>query len=75
MLQKTKDGKEFYGYGGDFGDFPNDGNFVMDGMLDSDHKPNSGLVEYKKALEPVQVSAKHAHSGIPRGISADFYSL
>lgn len=55
LLTKTKDGKEYYGYGGDFGDVPNDGNFVMDGMLDSDHKPNSGLIEYKKALEPVQL--------------------
>ncbi|KAK5694343.1 hypothetical protein LTR17_024899 [Elasticomyces elasticus] len=54
LLTKTKDGKEYYGYGGDFGDAPNDGNFNMDGVLDSDHKPNSGLVEYKKALEPVQ---------------------
>jgi beta-galactosidase len=55
LLAKTKDGKEYYGYGGDFGDAPNDGNFVMDGVLDSDHKPNSGLIEYKKALEPVQL--------------------
>lgn len=55
LLTKTKDGKEYYGYGGDFGDAPNDGNFVMDGVLNSDHKPNSGLVEYKKALEPVQL--------------------
>ncbi|KAK4894380.1 hypothetical protein LTR49_028404 [Elasticomyces elasticus] len=55
LLTKTKDGKEYYGYGGDFGDAPNDGNFVLDGVLDSDHKPNSGLVEYKKALEPVQL--------------------
>ena len=29
LLTKTKDGKEYYGYGGDFGDAPNDGNFVM----------------------------------------------
>lgn len=55
LLTKTKEGDEYYGYGGDFGDLPNDGNFVMDGMLDSDHSPNSGLVEYKKALEPVQL--------------------
>ncbi|MGG6494760.1 UNVERIFIED_CONTAM: beta-galactosidase subunit alpha, partial [Bacteroidetes bacterium 56_B9] len=53
LLTKTKDGKEFYGYGGDFGDFPNDYNFVMDGVLDSDHEPRSALIEYKKALEPV----------------------
>lgn len=54
LLTKTADGKPFYGYGGDFGDVPNDYNFVMDGVLDSDHTPNSGLIEYKKALEPVQ---------------------
>lgn len=60
LLTKTKDGKEYYGYGGDFGDVPNDGNFVMDGMLDSDHTPNSGLVEYKKALEPVQLVSTFA---------------
>ena len=55
LLTQTKDGTKYYGYGGDFGDAPNDGNFVMDGMLDSDHSPNSGLIEYKKALEPVQL--------------------
>ena len=56
LLTKTADGKdEFYGYGGDFGDVPNDYNFVMDGMLYSDHTPNPGLLEYAKAIEPVQV--------------------
>lgn len=60
LLTKTKDGKEYYGYGGDFGDVPNDYNFVMDGVLNTDHTPSSGLLEYKKALEPVQlVSAKY----------------
>ncbi|KAI1159208.1 beta-galactosidase [Nemania serpens] len=48
-------GEEFYAYGGDFGDVPNDSNFVMDGLLFSDHTPTPGLVEYKKAIEPVKV--------------------
>lgn len=60
LLTKTKDGRDYYGYGGDFGDVPNDYNFVMDGVLNSDHTPSSGLLEYKKALEPVQLlSAKY----------------
>lgn len=42
------------GYGGDFGDEPNDYNFVMDGLCRSDHTPGPGLIEYKKAIEPVQ---------------------
>ncbi|KAI1123032.1 beta-galactosidase [Nemania abortiva] len=56
LLKKDEEtGDEFYGYGGDFGDVPNDGNFVMDGVLFSDHTPNPGLIEYKKAIEPVKV--------------------
>ncbi|KAI0015830.1 beta-galactosidase [Xylariomycetidae sp. FL0641] len=56
LLTKDKvTGDEYYAYGGDFGDEPNDSNFVMDGMLFSDHTPTPGLTEYKKALEPVQV--------------------
>ncbi|KAJ3755230.1 glycosyl hydrolases family 2, TIM barrel domain-containing protein [Lentinula raphanica] len=55
LLTKNKEGKSYYAYGGDFGDEPNDGNFVLDGVLFSDHTPSPGLVEYKKAIEPVQV--------------------
>nr|POE87267.1 beta-galactosidase [Quercus suber] len=55
LITQTENGVPYYGYGGDFGDVPNDYNFVMDGLLQSDHTPNSGLIEYKKALEPVQV--------------------
>ncbi|GAP86854.1 putative glycosyl hydrolase family 2 [Rosellinia necatrix] len=55
LLTEAKDGQKFYGYGGDFGDEPNDGNFVMDGLCDSRHFPGPGLSEYSKAIEPVQV--------------------
>ncbi|KAH6889772.1 glycosyl hydrolases family 2, TIM barrel domain-containing protein [Thelonectria olida] len=48
-----KDADGYYAYGGDFGDFPNDGTFVMDGMVNSKHEPTPGLVEYKKVIQPV----------------------
>jgi beta-galactosidase len=48
-----KDG--FYAYGGDFDDYPNDGTFVMDGLLNSAHKPLPGLLELKRAFEPVKL--------------------
>jgi beta-galactosidase len=54
LRAKTQDGEDYYAYGGDFGDDPNDGNFVMDGLCFSDHTPTPGLIEYKKAIEPVQ---------------------
>lgn len=52
---QNKDGVKYMGYGGDFGEEPNDGCFVMDGLIDSNHNPTPGLVEYKKAIEPVKV--------------------
>ncbi|KAF3761719.1 family 2 glycoside hydrolase [Cryphonectria parasitica EP155] len=54
LRTQTGGGVGFMGYGGDFGDEPNDGCFVMDGLVDSSHNPTPGLVEYKKAIEPVQ---------------------
>lgn len=53
------------GYGGDFNDFPNDANFVMDGMMFSDHKRGPNLIEYAKAIEPIQtVSFKDGIVGV-----------
>ncbi|OJJ46028.1 hypothetical protein ASPZODRAFT_67276 [Penicilliopsis zonata CBS 506.65] len=46
--------KGWYGYGGDFNDHPNDGNFVLDGLLYSDHTPTPGLIELKKAYAPLR---------------------
>ena len=48
-------GRSFYAYGGDFGDQPNDGNFVMDGLCTSEHQPGPGLVELKKVYQPVTI--------------------
>ncbi|EUC32828.1 glycoside hydrolase family 2 protein [Bipolaris zeicola 26-R-13] len=55
LTKDKKTGEEFYAYGGDFGEEVHDATFVMDGLVNSDHKPNAGLVEYKKAIEPVQL--------------------
>lgn len=54
---RTADGKEYFGYGGDFGDEPHDGNFICDGLLFPDRTLSPGLIEYKKVIEPVRVEA------------------
>ncbi|KAL2193687.1 glycoside hydrolase family 2 protein [Corynascus similis CBS 632.67] len=56
LWKEEPDGKSYYAYGGDFGDFPNDGTFVMDGLLHSTHEPTPGLIEFKKVIEPVKVA-------------------
>ncbi|KAJ5679062.1 Glycoside hydrolase family 2 N-terminal [Penicillium macrosclerotiorum] len=55
-LLKRDGDTSYYAYGGDFGDQPNDADFILDGMVFSDHTPTPGLIEYKKAIEPVTVS-------------------
>ena len=46
-----------YTYGGDFGDFPHDGNFCVDGLVYPDRRPHTGLLEYKQAIKPFAISA------------------
>jgi len=55
IRRKTADGKVDYAYGGDYGDVPNNSNFVIDGLIRPDRTPSPGLIEYKKIIEPVRV--------------------
>lgn len=45
-----------YVYGGDFGDFPNDGNFCVDGLVYPDRRPHTGIKEHKAVLKPFAIS-------------------
>ncbi|MFX1480019.1 MAG: glycoside hydrolase family 2 TIM barrel-domain containing protein, partial [Promethearchaeota archaeon] len=55
-LRKTSDdGKEFWGYGGDFGDTQNDGNFCINGIILPDRTPNPALYEVKKVYQNIKV--------------------
>ncbi|MFC4947957.1 glycoside hydrolase family 2 TIM barrel-domain containing protein [Pseudonocardia sp. GCM10023141] len=49
-------GREFFAYGGDFGETIHDGNFVIDGLLFPDRTPSPGLVEFAKISEPVRIT-------------------
>lgn len=64
IRQHTPSGEEWFAYGGDFGDEPNDGNFCIDGLNFPDRIPHTGLIEYKKILEPVKVDAIDMATGI-----------
>ncbi|OGV74766.1 MAG: hypothetical protein A2269_05120 [Lentisphaerae bacterium RIFOXYA12_FULL_60_10] len=63
IRQRTADGREWFAYGGDFGDVPNDGNFCLDGLVSPDRVPHPGLIEYKRILQPVEVKAVDAVAG------------
>ena len=44
---------EFWAYGGDFGDMPNDGNFVINGLLAPDRTPHPHYYEVKHVYQPL----------------------
>ena len=61
LWKKEASGKSYFAYGGDFGDVPNDGAFVMDGLLSSEHQPTPGLTELKKVIQPVRLAVGGAN--------------
>jgi len=56
--------QEFFAYGGDFGDEPNDGNFVADGLVFPDKTPSPGMIEAKKVYAPVRCAAVDLKKGM-----------
>ncbi|MEZ4869530.1 MAG: glycoside hydrolase family 2 TIM barrel-domain containing protein [Caldilineaceae bacterium] len=60
----TAEGVEWFAYGGDFGDQPNDANFCFNGLLGPTAEPHPGLWEYKKILEPVRVQVLDLEAGL-----------
>ncbi len=55
LRRLSNDGKEFWAYGGDFGDEPNDGNFCFNGIILPDRTPNPSLHEVKKVYQSIKV--------------------
>ncbi|MCR4965764.1 MAG: beta-galactosidase [Bacteroidales bacterium] len=58
LLTKDDQGREFYAYGGDFGEnMPSDGNFCINGLVDPDRKPHPQLAEVRKVYQPIKIEA------------------
>ncbi len=56
IRKKDASGKEFWAYGGDFGDKPNDGTFCINGLVAPDRVPHPPLWEVKKVYQDIKVS-------------------
>ncbi len=48
-----------YLYGGDFGDYPNNLNFCMDGLIYSDQKVGNGLRQYGQIISPLAIKCEN----------------
>ena len=58
-----KSGQQFMAFGGDFGDYPNDGQFVMNGIIFANMKPKPQYYEVKKVYQNIQVDAVDLSKG------------
>ncbi len=56
-------GEKYFGYGGDFGDDPNDENFVINGLIQPDRRPNPHYWEVKKVYQYVDANLLDASTG------------
>ena len=63
-LKINRDGKEFYAYGGDFGESLSDENFVIDGLVFPDRTPQPALFEFKKLMQPISAVPLDLRSGL-----------
>jgi len=63
---KQENGAHAFLYGGDHGEFPNDGHYCCDGLVFPDRTPSTGLLEYKKVIQPLVISWADESKGIVR---------
>ena len=51
-LPSSRPDTPHYIYGGDFGEYPHDGNFCVDGLVWPDRRPHTGFLEYREVIKP-----------------------
>jgi len=74
ILEKDENGKEYFAYGGDHSDEPNDNNFCMNGVIASDRTPKPQTWEAKYVMQPVHFSAVDLKNGLVRVLSRFSFS-
>ena len=64
ILCKTENGDDFWTYGGDFDDKPNNGTFCGNGIIAADRSPHPALYEVKKVYQEIKVSPLDLEEGL-----------
>ena len=63
LLTKSSTGKEYWAYGGDFGDNPNDGNFCINGLVHPDWSYTAKTYNTKKVYQPLEFRTVNLKTG------------
>lgn len=62
IYKKLNDGRKVFAYGGDFGDYPNDANFCVKGVVNAERVPYPHFEELKKVYQPVKFEKMYSDS-------------
>jgi len=76
LRKKTDDGREYWAYGGDFGEEKSDRNFCMNGLVLPDRTVTPKLMEVKKVYQYVKIEPVDLKRGAVRLVNKyDFINL
>jgi len=59
-----KPGEIYFAYGGDFGDYPNDYNFCINGLTTPDRQVTPKMIEMKKVYQYISITPQNLDSGL-----------
>ncbi|MBD1221216.1 glycoside hydrolase family 2 TIM barrel-domain containing protein [Virgibacillus halodenitrificans] len=59
-----KEDEYYFAYGGDWGDNPNDGNFLANGLVSADRTVQPELMEVKKVYQDIEVHEEDVRNGV-----------
>ena len=74
LLEKDAKGRKFWGYGGDFGDTPNDFDFCINGMILPDRTPHPACQEHKFLAQPFAFAVDNLAGGKLRLTNYNYFS-
>lgn len=74
ILKTDEKGREYWGYGGDFGETIHDSNFCTDGMVAPDRTIRPAVWEFKKLAQPIGVVAVDLTKGLIRVSNKDYFT-
>ncbi|MHC4740248.1 MAG: glycoside hydrolase family 2 TIM barrel-domain containing protein, partial [Planctomycetota bacterium] len=74
LRKRAEDGKEFWAYGGDYGDKPNDGNFCINGLVFPDRKIPPKMWEVKRVYQYITVEPEELTTGKIKVCNKYFYT-
>ncbi len=72
LAKTSEDGREYWAYGGDFGEDKHDGPFCINGIVMPDRRPSPALPEVKKVYQEIAVELSDESRGLA-AITNDYF--